>query len=126
MKWIWIVCKTSSHGYVIAWGVRLTVSSTREILRIQEAAGKRNGLAFLHLKIDTGMGRLGFSTNLIEEILTVLRQSPMIQIKNANCHPYIRLMPYHNRSLPPLPVEFRESIALCVLPDFLRIPSDYW
>ena len=26
------------------------------------------------------MGRLGCSTNLIEEILTVVRQSPMIQI----------------------------------------------
>ena len=35
-------------------------------------------------------------------------------------------MPYHGTSLPLLPTEFRESIVLCVLPDFLRIPLDYW
>ena len=61
----------------------MTVSSTRELLRIQEAAGKCNGPAFVDLEIDTGMGRLGFLANPIEEILTVVRQSPMIQINGV-------------------------------------------
>ena len=79
-------CLPEEIAQAIKWGVQLTVSSMRELLLIGETAEKFKRLAFVHLKMDTGMGRLGCSIDLINEILTVAQQSPMIRLKGVFTH----------------------------------------
>ena len=98
----------------------MTVSSTRELLHIQEATGKCNGLAFLHLKIDTGVGRLGCSTNLIEEIHTVVRQSPMIQINGV----FTPFADAENDHVFTLEQKKQFSGALWIISKFSQLPED--
>jgi alanine racemase len=79
-------CLPGETAQAIQWGVQLTVSSTSELLLIEETAKKFKRPAYVHLKIDTGMGRLGCSFDLIKEILMVVEKSSMIRLKGVFTH----------------------------------------
>jgi alanine racemase len=58
------------------------------ILRIfTEAARKRGASDYpIHIKIDTGMRRLGFLVSEIEELISVLKKNPYIRVKSVFSH----------------------------------------
>jgi alanine racemase len=79
-------CLPKEIPQAIQWGVQMTVSSQEEILLIEDVAKKMKRHAEVHLKIDTGMGRLGCSPESAVEIVELLEKISKIRLKGVFTH----------------------------------------
>lgn len=79
-------CLPKEIPQALQWGVQLTVSSREEILSIDQIAQNLKRSAEVHLKIDTGMGRLGCSIDSIKSILETLGQLSATKLKGVFSH----------------------------------------
>ena len=61
--------------------VSFTVTATKSIRYAQEVASRLNTRAHIHLKIDTGMGRLGFPAESLPEDLSTLHECGNVLLK---------------------------------------------
>ena len=64
-------------------GVILTAGSLEAAARINAAV---DGPAFVHLKIDVGMGRYGFLPSQLSEMIAVFRQEEHVRVKGVFTH----------------------------------------
>ncbi len=79
-------CLPKEITQAIQWGVQLTVSSIDDIKLIGEVADKLKLNVCVHLKVDTGMGRLGCSIESVKEILMTLKLNPRVRLKGIFTH----------------------------------------
>lgn len=81
-------------GYTPAKGIELAIEHniaitvyTLEMLRVIEAAGERAGQSVkIHLKVDTGMGRIGFVPSEIEQYIEALHEKRWIDLVGVYTH----------------------------------------
>ena len=81
-------------GYTPAKGIELAIEHniavtvyTLEMLRVIEAAGERAGQSVkVHLKVDTGMGRIGFVPSEIEQYIEALHEKRWIELVGVYTH----------------------------------------
>ncbi len=67
-------------------GVLPVLSSPEEVVAFATAAGKRNEPYPVHLKVDTGMGRLGIWYPRFPEMLEAMRRAPELQLAGVCTH----------------------------------------
>jgi alanine racemase len=67
-------------------GLIPTISTEKEIKRLNDKAGQRGTLLKVHLKIDTGMGRLGVWHEHAEPLLKVLKAADHLKLDGAFTH----------------------------------------
>jgi alanine racemase len=81
-------CLPEDYSYMIEKGIRLTISTLEQGLAYAQAAAKLEIKAPVHIKIDTGMGRLGFQPNSqsIEQILQLAKE-PYLNLEGIFTHP---------------------------------------
>ncbi len=74
-------------GDGVRHGLTLTVSGPRMVHAIQQWAEKANKPGLVHLKIDTGMGRIGVrNEDEVRAVLEALRLCPQVQLTGAFTH----------------------------------------
>lgn len=66
--------------------IEFTVSCAENIRKIEQAANKINQTAFLHLKINTGMNRLGADFPELENICGIIRQGSRLKLLSLFTH----------------------------------------
>ena len=72
---------------LISHNVTLTVCSKIDLLSVIDVCSKLKKQAFIHVKLNTGMNRLGLdSVNALSEILTIASKSQFIEISGAFSH----------------------------------------
>ena len=65
----------------------LTICSPDHVMQLQQAAARLGSSAHVHLKVDTGMGRIGVRTrDEIHRVLNALAASPHVQLKGVFTH----------------------------------------
>jgi len=79
-------CLPGEVGSAVLDGVRPTISTPDEAKRFSRAAVKLNKLVHAHIKVDTGMGRLGVSPGQTRELLVGMRQLPGIEVEGLYTH----------------------------------------
>ena len=67
-------------------GVRLPFWSEAQAARIQAAAEQVGATAYLHLKVDTGMSRLGVQADQAVELVRVLERYPDLELEGIFTH----------------------------------------
>jgi alanine racemase len=67
-------------------GVMATVSSLEEAHRFSAAAVRQRKIASVHLKIDTGMGRLGVAPSDAKTLLEQIEKLPALSVKGLCTH----------------------------------------
>ena len=68
-------------------GLTLTVSGPRMIHAVQECAMREGKSGYVHLKIDTGMGRIGVRTEEeVQAVLCALQECPEVVLTGAFTH----------------------------------------
>lgn len=70
----------------IGYNISTTVFTTEQAVALNNAAGKLFRKAQLHLKIDTGMGRLGVPYQEVPDFLADLRKLPNIALEGIISH----------------------------------------
>ena len=73
------------HLY-IEHDITLTASSVEKLLAIESTAKQLNRVARVHLKIDTGMGRIGVQPQTAEHLFTVAKECRHIEIEGLFTH----------------------------------------
>lgn len=81
----------AASGEEIGEGVQndltLTVTDPRMVHAVQRWAAKAEKTGFVHLKIDTGMGRIGVRTEVeVEQMLTAFSQCPAVHLNGVFTH----------------------------------------
>lgn len=71
---------------IVASGIIPAVGSAEGLRVLSAAAAEKRTTLSVHLKIDTGMGRFGFSCERPDEIYNLLNDSPNIQVSGAFTH----------------------------------------
>ena len=64
----------------------LVVYDMATLKKIKEASGHTNGVMGIHLKIDTGMGRLGFDPKNLNRLIEELRNSKNLEVAGIMSH----------------------------------------
>ena len=68
-------------------GLTMTVCTPEAVRQAQEAASSLDGEALVHLKLDTGMNRIGARTEAeVQSVLSALRESPRVRLTGAFTH----------------------------------------
>ncbi len=77
-----------SLEHLIPESVRLTVSDMKEAKRIQETADRLNRTAFVHIKIDTGMHRIGFipDVDFVQNQLKTIASMDHVKMEGIMSH----------------------------------------
>lgn len=73
------------HLY-IKHGITLTASSVEKLLAIEKTAKQLKQVARVHLKIDTGMGRIGVQPQTAEELFTIAKECTHIETEGLFTH----------------------------------------
>ncbi len=85
-----LVLGASSEGEMVdgvEYGLTLAVCSAEMVHMLQSAAQKQGREAFMHLKIDTGMGRIGVrDENEVRQVLAALEACPLVRMTGAFTH----------------------------------------
>ena len=85
-----LVLGASTEGEIadgVVHGLTLTVCSAAMVRTLQKAAAASGMPGLMHLKIDTGMGRIGVRTQEdITQVLDALAQSPDVRLTGAYTH----------------------------------------
>lgn len=66
--------------------LRVTVTNRREALAVSGAAVRNGRTAFVHLKVDTGMGRFGVPVEEAEALLRYLNSLPGVHVEGVFSH----------------------------------------
>ena len=74
-------------GEVVDWGITQTVYTLEQAEILSHEAQRRGRIARIHVKIDTGMGRIGFlpTKQAVQEILDIARL-PRLEIEGIYSH----------------------------------------
>lgn len=70
----------------VGFGIASTVFSLDQLKAFDQAAGKLYRKALVHLKVDTGMGRLGVPYDQVPALLDVLKLLPNIYLEGVVSH----------------------------------------
>ncbi len=74
-------------GAIARWQLQPTLVSPKQALIFSEALGQRSGSPLpVHLKIDTGMSRLGFDWSQAPEFVQFVQRLPHLQIASVYSH----------------------------------------
>lgn len=81
----------AASGLEIGDGVRheltLTVTDPRMVYAVQRHAEKAGRRGYVHLKLDTGMGRIGIRTEAeVRDMLAAVQNCPMVELTGAFTH----------------------------------------
>lgn len=79
-------CLDSELQQAVEWGVNITISSQAEVNRILKIAERQKKSAKVHLKVDTGMGRLGCLPDDVKELVSWINVEPRLQLKGIFTH----------------------------------------
>ena len=71
---------------LVKQGVTQTVMSKSALGSIRAAAERTGGTAKVHLKVDTGMGRLGVLARQAEDMIVSIRETPGIELTGIYTH----------------------------------------
>ncbi len=71
---------------VVALGLEVVVSDLAELDPLTAAAMKRGGSVGIHLKVDTGMGRLGLDAEGVDTVLVRLREDHWLRLAGVMSH----------------------------------------
>lgn len=71
---------------IIDRGFRLTISDRETAERVGDIARQRNKIAYLHCKIDTGMGRQGFPLQSVDQELKHITRVSNVDIEGIATH----------------------------------------
>lgn len=74
------------EAFVFDYDVTPTLSSIDEARRFEEAAKKRNKRLPVHLKIDTGMGRVGVWHSDADDVLSAIFESTHLDLQGVYTH----------------------------------------
>lgn len=74
------------ESHAISLGVTLTVSSKKEAKRLEAAARKRRRKVAVHMKVDTGMGRLGVWYPEALELYEEIRKAEHLSLEGIYTH----------------------------------------
>lgn len=66
--------------------LNITVTSSSQIADIAETCRRENKSASIHLKIDTGMHRLGVALENIEDVISAIKQNPELHLTGVFSH----------------------------------------
>ncbi|MBL9169845.1 MAG: alanine racemase [Verrucomicrobiales bacterium] len=72
--------------YAIRDGVMLTLSSAEQLHQVAKVAQKLGVVASIHLKVDTGMGRLGVAPEFAPALAAEARSTPGIKLAGLYTH----------------------------------------
>lgn len=67
-------------------GIQLTVSQLDWILTLEQMAAETDTQVKIQLKVETGMGRTGFSEAVIDDLTKVLHNAPHVVVKGIYTH----------------------------------------
>lgn len=67
-------------------GITQTVMSKTALASIQAAAERVGGEALVHLKVDTGMGRLGVLARQAADMIVTIQETPRVQLTGIYTH----------------------------------------
>ena len=85
-----LVLGASSDGEIaqgVMQNLTLTVCSTAKLRDLQREAARQNRIARMHLKLDTGMGRIGARTEQeVDDILAALQECPNVRMTGVFTH----------------------------------------
>ena len=70
----------------VGYNISTTVFSFEQLKALDQAAGKLYRKALVHLKVDTGMGRLGFSCDELPQLLDAMKLLPNIYVEGVISH----------------------------------------
>ncbi len=79
-------CLPGEVGSAVLDGVRPTISTPDEAKQFSRAAVKLNKLVHAHIKVDTGMGRLGVSPGKARALMVGMRRLPGIEAEGLYTH----------------------------------------
>lgn len=71
---------------LVRQGVTQTVMSKSALASVQSAAERTGGTASVHLKIDTGMGRLGVPARQATDMVTAIKETPGVKLTGIYTH----------------------------------------
>lgn len=78
---------TDSFEQIINYGLEPGIPNIYSLKVLCEVLGKRGMSDFpVHLKLDTGMHRLGFMTEELDELMDFLKDCPQIRVKSVYSH----------------------------------------
>lgn len=73
--------------YILGHNITTTVWGTELIQELQEAAERHDTTTNIHVKIDTGMGRIGLRTvEQLQAVIDVLKQCPLVKMQGLYTH----------------------------------------
>ncbi|HHV64434.1 MAG TPA: alanine racemase [Peptococcaceae bacterium] len=70
----------------VTQGIELAVSQLSWIPHLEEIAAQTGCKALLHLKLETGMGRTGFTGEQLTDLAAALQQAPNLEVAGAFTH----------------------------------------
>ena len=79
-------CLDAELRQAVEWGVSMTISSQEELNRLHQAAERQKKTAKIHLKVDTGMGRLGCSPDEVMKLVEAINASESLQFEGLFTH----------------------------------------
>lgn len=79
--------ETTSFGALIQYGLEPEIYSLKGLHAFLKIAKEKKLKDYpIHIKIDTGMHRLGFEEGAIEELIRVLKDNPAVKVKTILSH----------------------------------------
>lgn len=79
--------ENTSFGAIIEHNLEPEIYSIKGLRAFLKIAEQKNLSQFpIHIKLDTGMHRLGFQENDLEELITTLKNTPSIKVKSILSH----------------------------------------
>ncbi len=79
-------CPSWSVATALDADLNITVTSCSQIADIAESCRRENKSASIHLKIDTGMHRLGVALENIDDVISAIKQNPELHLTGVFSH----------------------------------------
>ncbi|OQY17207.1 MAG: alanine racemase [Desulfobacteraceae bacterium 4572_35.1] len=84
---------------VVSNDLQVVVFDVEQLIHLEAAAAKLNKLCRCHLKVDTGMGRLGVLPVDLDDVLVTLRNCPHLCMEGVMSHFAVADLPNHPYTL---------------------------
>jgi len=79
--------ETTAFGAMIAYNLEPEIYSAKELRAFIALAQQKNLSNYpIHIKLDTGMHRLGFQENQLEELISLLRNNNFVEVRSIFSH----------------------------------------
>lgn len=79
-------CLDTEWAQAVEWGVSVTISSLEEVVRLHRIAEHQKKTAKVHLKVDTGMGRLGCQPGSVLELAGFIHSTNRLHFEGIYTH----------------------------------------